>query len=437
LRDFARSQAKFWPDGRVNAVYPNGDGGRDIPDFTEDYVGWVLRYYELTGDRVTLAALYPSISRVADYVARAIVPQTGLVTNLPGGDGDYAGGIVDWPPAMRYGYDKSSAALTTVNILAIEVFRGVERAAQDLRRPTSETDAQRVRADSLVKAVNARLRGSGGIYIDGLHQDGTKSAHASQQANAYALAAGIVPAPDRAAVVDAVVKLGMAMGPDVAGVLLAGLHASGNDQALVDIVSNAKIPGWAQILDRGATFTWESWNARDVPGDSESHAWGATVLPELTTSVLGVRVATPGASRVDVTPPHTNITNARGRLATERGPVSVAWHRKDARHFTLQLIVPDNVVASVHLPAAFARYVREDGHALGSVRGVKVEAVGPGTVRLAVGSGHYSFAVAPHAAPNSTGLTLVIVFAIVVVLAGLVLFAEVRRRSAALPQETQ
>jgi alpha-L-rhamnosidase len=224
-------------------------------------------------------------------------------------------------------------------------------------------------------------------------------------------------------------------------VLLAGLHASGNDQALVDIVSNAKIPGWAQILDRGATFTWESWNARDVPGDSESHAWGATVLPELMTAVLGVQVTTPGASRVDVRPPHTSITNARGRLATERGAVSVAWHRKDARHFTLQLTVPDNVVATVHLPAAFERYVREDGHGLGSVSGVKVEALGSGAVRLAVGSGHYSFAVAPHAAPNRAGLTLVIAFAIVVVLAGLVLFVEVRRRSAALPaalpQETQ
>ena len=36
LRDFARSQARYWPDGRVNVVYPNGDGKRDIPDATED-----------------------------------------------------------------------------------------------------------------------------------------------------------------------------------------------------------------------------------------------------------------------------------------------------------------------------------------------------------------------------------------------------------------
>ena len=34
-------RARYWPDGRVNAVYPNGDGRRDIPDATETYVEWV------------------------------------------------------------------------------------------------------------------------------------------------------------------------------------------------------------------------------------------------------------------------------------------------------------------------------------------------------------------------------------------------------------
>ena len=428
LRDFARSQRKFWPDGRVNAVYPNSDGARDIPDFAEDYVGWVLQDYELTGDRATLADLYPVIVNVARYVAHAIHEPVGLVTDLPGGGGDYEGGIVDWPAAMRYGYDRTSAALTTVNILGIEVFREVAAAARELHRPASEVRLQLARATSLTKAVNARLRRADGVYIDGLHQDGTKSTHASQQANAYALAAGIVPAADRPAVVRRVVSLGMAMGPDVAGVLLAGLHGSGNDQALVDLVGNAKIPGWAQILARGATFTWESWNARDVPGDSESHAWGATVLPALTNDVLGVRVAAPGASRVAVAPPHTTVTFARGRLATERGPVAVAWRRTDAEHLTLELTVPDNVVAAVRLPTANARGVHEGGRSLGSVSGVKVAGSGSGSVLLTVGSGRYSFAVAPAPpAPSRRPWILLGVPLAVLVIAGAVFAA--RRRS--------
>ncbi len=66
LRDVERGQARYWPDGRVKAVYPNGDGGRDIPIFTERYPEWVWRYYLATGDRDTAVAFYPSTSKVAE-----------------------------------------------------------------------------------------------------------------------------------------------------------------------------------------------------------------------------------------------------------------------------------------------------------------------------------------------------------------------------------
>ena len=89
------------------------------------------------------------------------------------------------------------------------------------------------------------------------------------------------------------------------------------------------------------------------------------MLPALTNAVLGVEIASPGASRVEVTPPRTTtganrtkVTSARGRLATERGPVGVSWRRTDPRHFALELTVPDNVTAVVRLPATTARRAR-------------------------------------------------------------------------------
>ena len=53
LRDVARGQARYWPDGQVNAVYPNGDGARDFATFTARYPEWLWRYYVSTGDRTT------------------------------------------------------------------------------------------------------------------------------------------------------------------------------------------------------------------------------------------------------------------------------------------------------------------------------------------------------------------------------------------------
>ena len=99
-----RRALQFCPAGPAEARN-SGDGKRDIPDSTEQYAQWVDQVYETTGDRAQLASLYPVVKNIADYIARAIDPKTGLVTNLPGGGADYLHGIVDWPPPMRYGYD--------------------------------------------------------------------------------------------------------------------------------------------------------------------------------------------------------------------------------------------------------------------------------------------------------------------------------------------
>jgi alpha-L-rhamnosidase len=158
----------------------------------------------------------------------------------------------------------------------------------------------------------------------------------------------------------------MAMGPMTADVLLRALHAAGRDDALVHAVTDPSEPGWAQILARGATFTWESWDARDVPGDSESHGWGSTVLAVLQADVLGVRVGSPGAARIEVAVPDLAPFAAVGVVPTQRGPVRVAW-RRTRRHVVLDLTVPANVDAVVRLPA------------------------GTHTESLRLGAGHYHF----------------------------------------------
>ena len=54
--------------GRVNAVYPNGDNMRDIPDYTLMMPDWVWRYYEQSGDKALLASSYETLKSVANYV---------------------------------------------------------------------------------------------------------------------------------------------------------------------------------------------------------------------------------------------------------------------------------------------------------------------------------------------------------------------------------
>ena len=77
------------------------------------------QYYLQTGDVATVRDLYPVLKRVADYVYSRIDAHTGLVVSPVGAGAD----LVDWPPAMRYGYDVETVAHTTANVLAAEDFQ--------------------------------------------------------------------------------------------------------------------------------------------------------------------------------------------------------------------------------------------------------------------------------------------------------------------------
>ena len=349
IDEFIASQARYWPDGRVNAVYPNGDGRRDIPDYTLLLPIWVWRYHLETGDRTLLRRAYPALSRIAEYAWRYRDDSTGLITRLAGGSGAYQFGIVDWPPSGRFGYDRSQAALTTVNVLAVAALRSTAAIAGALG--LADGPALDEHADRLTTAINDRLR-SGSLYVDGA-TEGQQSSHLSQHANSLALAFGIVPSAEREPVASYVAALGMRQGPMTAHWLAQALGESGRPEALLDLLTNPQHPGWAQVLARGGTFTWEAWDsASSGETESESHGWGSQVIVDILETLLGIRIISPGAAVVGIRPPASGLSFARGCVHTERGPVRVDWSRQGTSGLELTIDVPMNVRAEVALPAS-------------------------------------------------------------------------------------
>jgi len=449
LRDFARSQARYWSSGadfgRVNVVYPNGDEKRDIPDATQTYIEWVWRTYMTTGDKDLLASLYPVVHNISDYIAKAINPKTGLVTYLPGGEStdgshsDYLYGAVDWPQWMRYGYDMNTAARTMQNALAVEDFALTAQIGQVLGKPANDVRAEQARAAGVTHAMQTRLVRPDGVFIDGLEADGSQSKHASQQANAWPLAMGVVPPADEKAVADYVVSLKNKMGVVYFRVLLDALHAAGRDQAFVAALTDPRRPGYANILAQGATFTWESWLGPHID-DSQSHGWGSTVLAVMQDDLLGVRTTVPGSARVDVQVPATTVTSARGVVATQRGPIPIAWTRDAAGRETIDITVPANVTAVVHLDATSAAGASENGGPVAGDAGVASVQPNGRSLAITIGSGHYVFAnaaathglttpaVATGSSSSNTGLAVAIVALVVVIVGGAVFLARRRRR---------
>ncbi|MFE4197191.1 family 78 glycoside hydrolase catalytic domain [Paenarthrobacter sp. NPDC056912] len=354
LREFAGSALRYWrsPEerGRYNAVYPNGDGKRDIPDFSLMMPEWVEDYHRLSGDDVLLAELLPRLQETAEYVLRHIPddgPTAGLVTDLGGGAGPYLHGIVDWPAPGRFGYDMDCAARTTVNAQSWSVLDAVGRLCGEagLGREAARYAAA---AASLAGQIDARLRVDG-VMVDGLHADGRPSLNASQHATSFPLSFGITPAEHAAKDAERIAGMGMRQGPMTVHRLFRALLSQGRVDDVLSLLTDPSQPGWARQLDAGASFTWEAWELDEGTDYSQSHAWSASVVREILEHLLGVRVTAPGAAAVVIQPPVCRLEHAEGSVPTQRGVVSVAWHRTPAG-MELECTVPAGVAAKVVLP---------------------------------------------------------------------------------------
>lgn len=386
LNEFLQSMDQHWSDptnrGRMNAVYPNNDGARDIPDFTQAYLVWVWEYYLATGDRRFLADNFEKFKAIADYADRFRDPASGLINNLLGGSGQYRYGIVDWPPAMRFGYDMTTAR-TVVNGWALADYSIVSHIAEELGQ-AADRDRYRRHADALTSAINTHLLNGDGVYVDGLDAVGTRSTNASQHANMFPLALDIVPPECRSNVIARVKSLHMNVGMVTVMWLIRALGEADEGEQLLELYTNQTWHGWARSLSRGATATWESWTS-GTDGGSQSHAWGAAGLYGYVRYILGVQPLKPQFEEVRIKPLSfgSALPSASGTVATDRGDLEVSWDR-DTERFQLRVSIPVNMSAKIHVPRGTSTncVVRVDGEPVTGIEEgdyIAVGSIGSGT----------------------------------------------------------
>ncbi|MHC3470774.1 alpha-L-rhamnosidase-related protein [Streptomyces sp. 7R007] len=396
---FMNSQARYWGNGAMNAVYPNGDAKRDIPDYTEMFPAWVLRYYETTGDRQLLALAMPVMKNIADYIWAA-VDSRGLIADLPGGTSSYLYGIIDWPAPMRYGYVTSgNTDRTVVNALGVGALRSVAEAAAALDDTGTQT-TYAGRADRIAEAMRTQLRDPDtGAWSDGLTADGSRIEHGGEHATTFPVANGVATPSEYAALGERITELGMQQGPMTLRTLLDALRITDRPDTLVDLLTDPTHDGPAQVLAEGGTFLWEQWTpgcatsactgaqVSQSSNESFSHGWGGSGITGILEGVLGLTVTSPGAATVRIAPADKGLTHASGTQWTERGEVGVDWTR--VRYgVNTSVDVPVNVTATVALPTVDGGTYRVTGDA--SYLGVR-----DGRAIYRVGSGHTGF----HAIP--------------------------------------
>ncbi|MBN1180765.1 MAG: family 78 glycoside hydrolase catalytic domain [Bacteroidales bacterium] len=349
LLEFLDSQEQYWPDGRLNAVYPNGDGGRDIPDYTQSFLVWVWDYYLQTGNISFLKTHYNQLKKVAQYVETYQKKETGLIHNLAGGRGPYEFGIIDWPATMRYGYDMETESRTVVDVYAYLDYLVISNIAK-VTGNIKDADEYKLKANNIKDAINNKLVNKDGIYIDGLKSDLSQSTHASQHSNMMPVAAGIVPEENLEPVTQIVKNWKMSVGMVTLRWLPDAIGKGGDGEHLLELYTNTSWDGWAKIIEQGASVTWESWDAPEH-NFSLSHPWGAVGMLGIQEYILGVKPLKAQHEVIQVKPLDfkDKLSFAEGILPTDRGDIQLRWDRKDLK-FSMTLKIPDNMQAEVYIP---------------------------------------------------------------------------------------
>ena len=234
-----------------------------------------------------------------------------------------------------------------------------------------------------------------GIYIDGLEANGAPSSHASQEANALALAYDVVPESDRAAVWAPTWPVSASRSvPTTASSSCAVWPTPSCGKTWCGCSTDTSQPGMGPHRGR----------RRDLHlGDLDPER------PDRRLAVARLGLLRPGGHGRVAPRGHPDRPDQGRRGAGQHQPAP-QWPagapaarsrpspdrsrcRGPARRstFTLETTIPANAAAAITLPAASASSVREQGEAVGPLSGVATGAFGDGLAYLSVGSGSYRF----------------------------------------------
>ena len=341
--------------------------------------------YERTGDLGFLRQQYDVMRR---YVAYLATRASGDII---------AYGLGDW-------YDIGPGApgfskLTTMGLTATATYyqdlRVLERTAA-LLGLKDESAQHSQQADRVCDAFNARFFDAAQHLYD----------KGSQTAQAMPLALGMVPAGERAAVLDALVRdIRSHQNQVTAGdigfhYVVDALIQGGRSDVLLDMLQRTDAPSYGYQLQQGATSLTEAWDAN--PASSRDHFMLGDGEEWFYRGLGGIRVdrALPPAQQIALRPAvPAGVDWVRTRYLSSLGPIESGW-RRNGSQVVYDFSVPVNSTASIEIQTPNPQTVTINSKAASIAQGVLSLRESLRSLRIEVSSGSYRIvAPAPGASP--------------------------------------
>ncbi len=370
-------------DGAMPNIAPPFTGGGGGPPWAGVIAALPWQHYLHYGDTRVLEDNLAAARRYSEYLdSRA----TNDVLRAWGTGFDFLG---DWVPPRR-GMDTKNwptghMAELFCNCYRVYLWQMVGNMAAALGRADEAAHA-RQRVAAIRSAVQA-------AFYDAANQ---RYVIDEQLYYAMPLLTGVTPESERPAVMANLVRclVDKNQGHLDTGMLgtkflLRLLSDAGRDDLVLAIYQKKDYPGWGYMVEQGATTLWEQWNGFW----SQIHSCFASADTWLYQGLGGIRPdpAAPGFKQIIIKPSVVgDLAWVKCHHDSPYGRIVSTWKRED-HHVILDVTIPPNTTATVHVPAKDAAVVTESGKPAAESNGVKFLRIEHGAAVFAAGSGTYQF----------------------------------------------
>lgn len=368
------------PDGRVASVAPTNIG--HIDTWNDPWWGGMIVYtpwrlYEFYGDVRILKRAYEPMQRYFSWLKKQ-ADATGGILEWAGASDWIEVGIEGWGPPKR-------TPTFLVSTMAYIHYADILSKSAALLGRNEDAATYRAIAEKTREIFNQKhLDPATGLYA------GAKDSQASL---IMPLALGVVPEDKKALVLQRLeenikawkyhVNTGFVSNPH----LLHGLTDLGRADLVGRMMNQKDWPGFHTVAKDGVFMeTWRGGMAQMPSLGGPSTAW-------FYRAVLGIRndPARPGFEHVVINPEMMpEVTWAKGHYDSIHGRIVSNWQREGSK-LTMEVAIPANTSATVHVPAKSVEAVTESGKPAGQSTDMRFLRFEKGVATFEVGGGSYQF----------------------------------------------
>lgn len=170
------------------------------------------------------------------------------------------------------------------------------------------------------------------------------------------------------------------------------------------LLLRTEFPSWGYMVRQGATTMWENWDgtyeSRDTDGTvkinhfEKNHSDFANLSGFLFRRIAGIDAGTPGFETIVIRPTlDPRVRSGGGDYDSIMGRISTDWSQNIDGSFTLDVKIPANTTARIHLPASLNNRIQEGRREVTGRKDLRLVNRSNSEAVFEVGSGSYTFRV--------------------------------------------